>query len=106
VEREVKAELDGWRNYSAALTIEDPFETFYDVAHVLRGGYYHRIRREFAVAYTKIADVALGKTSTTWNNKVVDLTSMNGMALIDWICEPLISETSSSMTGTPGPAAT
>ena len=35
VEREVKAELDGWRNYSAALTIEDPFETFYDVAHVL-----------------------------------------------------------------------
>jgi hypothetical protein len=24
VEREVKAELDGWRNYSAALTIEDP----------------------------------------------------------------------------------
>ena len=45
VEREVKAELDCWRNYSAALTIEDPFETFYDVAHVLRGGYYHRIRR-------------------------------------------------------------
>mmetsp|Transcript_40348 Transcript_40348/g.46447 ORF Transcript_40348/g.46447 Transcript_40348/m.46447 type:complete len:1244 (-) Transcript_40348:1056-4787(-) len=36
VEREVKAELDGWRNYSAALTIEDPFETFYNVAHVLR----------------------------------------------------------------------
>ena len=24
VEREVKAELDGWRNYSAALTVEDP----------------------------------------------------------------------------------
>eukprot|EP00529_Nitzschia_sp_RCC80_P007556 CAMPEP_0113442734 /NCGR_PEP_ID=MMETSP0014_2-20120614/1765_1 /TAXON_ID=2857 /ORGANISM="Nitzschia sp." /LENGTH=1402 /DNA_ID=CAMNT_0000333647 /DNA_START=669 /DNA_END=4874 /DNA_ORIENTATION=+ /assembly_acc=CAM_ASM_000159 len=88
VEREVKAELDGWRNYSAALTIEDPFETFYDVAHVLRGGYYHRIRREFAMAYSKIADVALGKTSTTWNNKVVDLTNMDGMALIDWICEP------------------
>ena len=91
VEREVKAELDGWRNYSAALTIEDPFETFYDVAHVLRGGYYHRIRREFAVAYTKIADVASGKTSSSCNNRVVDLTNMSGMGLIDWICEPVVS---------------
>jgi hypothetical protein len=89
VEREVKAELDGWRNYSAALTIEDPFETFYDVAHVLRGGYYHRIRREFAVAYSKIADVASGKTTSIWNNGTVDLTNMTGMALIDWICEPV-----------------
>ena len=92
IEREVKAELDGWRNYSAALTIEDPFETFYDVAHVLRGGYYHRIRREFAVAYSKIADVASGKTSSSWNNRVVDLTTMSGMALIDWICEPIAVE--------------
>ena len=89
VEREVKAELDGWRNYSAALTIEDPFETFYDVAHVLRGGYYHRIRREFAVAYSKIADVASGKTSSVYNNVTVDLTKMVGMELIDWICEPV-----------------
>ncbi len=90
VEREVKAELDGWRNYSAALTIEDPFETFYDVAHVLRGGYYHRIRREFALAYSKIADVASGKASSNWNNKPVDLTKMVGMELIDWICEPIV----------------
>ncbi|KAL3913252.1 MAG: hypothetical protein SGILL_006564 [Bacillariaceae sp.] len=100
VEREVKAELDGWRNYSAALTIEDPFETFYDVAHVLRGGYYHRIRREFAVAYTKIADVASGKTSGTWNNRTVDLTKMTGMELIDWICEPVA--TGDKEEGTPG----
>jgi DNA polymerase sigma len=91
VEREVKAELDGWRNYSAALTIEDPFETFYDVAHVLRGGYYHRIRREFAVAYTKIADVASGKPTGSWNNRSVDLSNMTGMALIDWICEPVVN---------------
>lgn len=106
VEREVKAELDGWRNYSAALTIEDPFETFYDVAHVLRGGYYHRIRREFAVAYTKIADVASGKKSTTWNNKVVDLTNMSGMNLIDWICEPLGNSDRDETTGTAVPSAT
>lgn len=92
VEREVKAELDGWRNYSAALTIEDPFETFYDVAHVLRGGYYHRIRREFALAYSKIADIASGRTNSSWGNKPVDLTKMSGMELVDWICEPIATE--------------
>ena len=89
VEREVKAELDGWRNYSAALAIEDPFELDYDVAHVLRGGYYHRIRREFAMAYTKIADVASGR-SNSWNKG--DLRAMSGGDLIDWICEPISTE--------------
>ena len=89
VEREVKAELDGWRNYSAALTIEDPFETFYDVAHVLRGGYYHRIRREFAVAYSKIADAASGRPNS-WNKG--DLRSMTGDELIDWLCESVSTE--------------
>lgn len=89
VEREVKAELDGWRNYSAALTIEDPFETFYDVAHVLRGGCYHRIRREFAVAYTKIADAALGRPGS-WNKG--DLRSLSGEELMDWLCEPIEKE--------------
>jgi len=89
VEREVKAECDGWRNYSAALTIEDPFETFYDVAHVLRGGYYHRIRREFAVAYSKLADAAAGRAGT-WNKG--DLRSMTGKQIIDWICEPVANE--------------
>jgi DNA polymerase sigma len=88
VEREVKAELDGWRNYSAALTIEDPFESFYDIAHVLRGGYYHRIRREFAVAYSKIADAAAGRPGA-WNKG--DLREMTGEELIDWICEPVSS---------------
>lgn len=96
VEREAKAELDGWRNYSAALTIEDPFETFYDVAHVLRGGYYHRIRREFAVAYSKIADVAAGMPDTSWTHgiggKQIDLSELTGKTLIDWICEPVANE--------------
>lgn len=91
VEREVKAEIDGWRNYSAALTIEDPFETFYDVAHVLRGGYYHRIRREFAVAYTKIADAASGRDNGSWKDKG-DLSGLSGVDLIDWICEPVSSD--------------
>jgi DNA polymerase sigma len=74
VEREVKAELDGWRNYSAALAIEDPFELEYDVAHVLRGGFYHRIRREFALAYSKI----------------VEADSPDN--LIDLLCEPVVAD--------------
>lgn len=92
VEREVKAELDGWRHYSAALTIEDPFETFYDVAHVLRGGYYHRIRREFAVAYSKIADLVSGNQNSSWtdeNGEKKNLQSMTGADLVDWVCEPV-----------------
>jgi DNA polymerase sigma len=87
VERELKAELDGWRNYSAALAIEDPFELEYDIAHVLRGGNYHRIRREFALAYTKIADAASGRQGS-WNKG--DLRSMTGPEIIDWICEPVV----------------
>lgn len=89
VEREVKAELDGWRNYSAALAIEDPFELDYDIAHVLRGGYYHRIRREFALAYTKIADAATGCPNSCVRG---DLRAMSGKDLIDWICEPVTTE--------------
>jgi DNA polymerase sigma len=89
VEREVKAELDGWRNYSAALAIEDPFELDYDIAHVLRGGYYHRIRREFAMAYTKIADAASGRPNS-WNKG--DLRTITGNELIDWICERVSTE--------------
>lgn len=99
MEREVKAELDGWRHYTAALTIEDPFETFYDVAHVLRGGYYHRIRREFAVAYTKIADAAIGKPMSCWpgmEEQTRNLRSMTGKELIDWICEPLVTSNGST----------
>jgi terminal uridylyltransferase len=100
IEREVKAEIDGWRNYSAALAIEDPFELDYDVAHVLRGGYYHRIRREFALAYTKIVDAASGR-SGAWNKG--DLRSLDGEALIDWICEPVTAERDQPVsTGTIG----
>jgi len=97
VEREVKAELDGWRNYSAALTIEDPFETFYDVAHVLRGGYYHRIRREFAVAYSKVADAAAGRQGV-WNKG--DLRSLTGEQIVEWICEPIEKEREETTTAT------
>jgi hypothetical protein len=51
VEREAKVETDGRRVFQNGLSIEDPFETFYDVAHVVKGSNYHHIRSEFASAY-------------------------------------------------------
>ena len=36
IERESKAETDMWKSYGQALCMEDPFESFYDVAHVLK----------------------------------------------------------------------
>mmetsp|Transcript_18118 Transcript_18118/g.20903 ORF Transcript_18118/g.20903 Transcript_18118/m.20903 type:complete len:1221 (+) Transcript_18118:108-3770(+) len=81
MEREVKAEIHGWRVYSSVLAIEDPFETFYDIAHVVKGGNFHRLRNELAMAYTKII-TAVKKSDP----------SLNGMDLINLICEPFKKE--------------
>jgi DNA polymerase sigma len=77
MEREIKAEVDGWKVYSTGLAIEDPFETFYDVAHVLKGGNFHRLRNELALAYTKIIEA------------VETPGSPSGIDLIDLLCEPV-----------------
>ena len=79
VEREVKAEIHGWKVYTTGLAVEDPFETFYDVAHVIKGSSFHRLRNEFALAYTKIIST------------IESGTAVGGMDLIDLICEPIES---------------
>ena len=38
------------------LAIQDPFETFYNVGHVVKLWQFHRIRREFARAYTVLVE--------------------------------------------------
>ena len=76
IDKETKAEQDGWSLYRQVLSIEDPFETFYDVAHVLKQNSFQRVRREFALAYTKIVDSAIKNDKT-------------GRDIIDFICEPL-----------------
>ena len=88
VDREEKAEMDCWKAFGTGLSIEDPFETFYDVAHVVKGSNFHRIRNEFAMAYTKIVCVATGQGGS-WDK---DVTNMSGSDLIDWICEPYVKE--------------
>ena len=78
VEKEVKAEEDGWSVYKSGLAIEDPFELFYDVAHVVKANNFIHIKKEFALAYSKIANEAQAKKNI-----------LTGKELIDLICEPV-----------------
>ncbi|KAL7538904.1 hypothetical protein ACHAWF_006242 [Thalassiosira exigua] len=80
VEREVKAEEDGWSLFRHGLAIEDPFELFYDVAHVLKASNFQHIRKEFSLAYTHIYGAA-------YTNKEL----LTGRQLIDLICQPVTS---------------
>mmetsp|Transcript_16883 Transcript_16883/g.33597 ORF Transcript_16883/g.33597 Transcript_16883/m.33597 type:complete len:1369 (+) Transcript_16883:220-4326(+) len=81
VEKDFKAEVDCWpvRNN---LSIEDPFETFYDVAHVVKTSKFHHIREEFALAYTKIVSSGYPKHLVSHNN----IPKAN---LMDIICEDI-----------------
>jgi len=79
LEKEIKAEEDGWSLFRQGLAIEDPFESFYDVSHVLKNTNFQTIRKEFALAYTKIMNSLTSKNAT-------------GKDLIDMICEPLVRD--------------
>lgn len=83
-ERETKSENDGWKSYGQILSIEDPFETFYDVAHVLKPGSFSKIRKEFVLAYTKIA-TAFNKHDGLSKEKTEEF----GVNLLDSICESI-----------------
>ncbi len=78
LEKEIKAEEDGWSLFRPGLAIEDPFELFYDVAHVVKANNHQHIRKEFSLAYTKIVNAAYedGELPT-------------GREIIDQICEPI-----------------
>ena len=80
-EREVKAEEDGWSLYRQGLAIEDPFELFYDVAHVVKAANFHQIRKEFSLAYSKISNAAMASKELP-----------TGREVIDSICEPVSKE--------------
>ena len=45
-----KCEESSWPSHSR-LAVEDPFETFYDVAHVMRSSQWAHVRREFIVSH-------------------------------------------------------
>ena len=81
IEREAKSENDGWKSYGQSLCIEDPFETFYDVAHVLKPTSFQRIKRELALVYTKIAE---SFSRPGYSDEEIDTF---GQRLLDEICE-------------------
>merc|ERR550539_917186 len=83
-EREAKSESDGWKSFGQILCIEDPFETFYDVAYVLKPGSCNKIKKEFVLAYTKIA-TAFNKHDGTSKEKNEEF----GLHLLDSICDPM-----------------
>lgn len=97
VQKETKGETEGWKLYGSGgcgiLSIEDPFETFYDVAHVLKLSSFHRIRREFAMAYTKIVNIVFN--NTTANALGIDGDDLminsceSGEDIIQWICQEI-----------------
>ena len=55
-----KAEADGWPQHER-LSIEDPFETWYDVAHVIKPPQMAYIRKEFLRAHTLLSPASLAQ---------------------------------------------
>ena len=75
-----KMESSCWGSHER-LSVEDPFETWYDVAHVLKGSQMTYIRSEFLRAYTLMYNAATGPTMGI---------SQNGISLFERICTPPI----------------
>jgi len=61
VSKESKAESDNWPLHTR-LSIEDPFESNYDVAHVLKWSRHRYIHAEFARAHSMICEFYYSKT--------------------------------------------
>jgi predicted nucleotidyltransferase len=54
-----KSSMEGWSN-KPTLAVEDPMETAYNVAHVLKPSQHHRMRAEMARAYVALVAAAQG----------------------------------------------
>ncbi|GMH70660.1 hypothetical protein TrLO_g7070, partial [Triparma laevis f. longispina] len=55
MEKDMMGEVHCWPVH-VGLAIQDPFETFYNVGHVVKTAQFHRIKRECARAFSLIAD--------------------------------------------------
>ncbi|KAG6960102.1 hypothetical protein JG688_00009768 [Phytophthora aleatoria] len=64
VTKDEKRHTCQWR-FTTRLSIEDPFEVGYDVAHVLKGSRDKYIRQQFVRAYVLLMDGAIQHQSTT-----------------------------------------
>lgn len=77
-----KVEDDCWLNHYR-LSIEDPFETWYDVAHVVKGNQMKFIRNEFVRAHTLIARALCSRRGSDDSLP----SSLDGDALLDALLE-------------------
>jgi DNA polymerase sigma len=77
-----KAEADGWQ-LQDRLCIEDPFETWYDVAHVIKKSQMKYMKKEFLRAFTLISRAGLTSSHDDALPKTIDPRS-----LLELICEP------------------
>lgn len=69
-----KMEYSCWGSHER-LSVEDPFEVWYDVAHVLKSAQMTYIRAEFLRAYTLMYNTAIGECS-------------NERSLLEQLCTP------------------
>mmetsp|Transcript_16719 Transcript_16719/g.15078 ORF Transcript_16719/g.15078 Transcript_16719/m.15078 type:complete len:446 (+) Transcript_16719:1-1338(+) len=76
-----KVEADAWSNHER-LSIEDPFESWYDVGHVIKGAQMKHIRKEFMRAYTLISRSVLPISEADSLPNSVDPN-----VLIEFICQ-------------------
>lgn len=77
-----KAEWDGWIQHDR-LSIEDPFETWYDVAHVIKKTPMKYMKKEFLRAYTLISRAGVASSYEDSLPATIDPKS-----LLEIICEP------------------
>ncbi|GMF50798.1 unnamed protein product [Phytophthora fragariaefolia] len=69
VTKDEKRHTSQWR-FTTRLSIEDPFEVGYDVAHVLKGSRDKYIRQQFVRAYVLLMDGAIQHQSKTEGEQV------------------------------------
>ena len=79
-----KIEEDCWLNHHR-LSIEDPFEPWYDVAHVVKSSQMKLIRNEFVRAYTLIARSIQGRPGSASTPDA--LSAAGGTDLLDLLLE-------------------
>lgn len=84
-----KAEIDGWPLHER-LSIEDPFETNYDVAHVIKGHQMVFLHKELLRAYALICRSNLGEDVKEGSVHTDTLPSIvQPSALLDALLEPI-----------------
>jgi DNA polymerase sigma len=80
-----KIEIDAWTKHER-LSIEDPFETWYDVAHIIKGAQMAYIRKEFLRAHTLIQRACATSSPLEPGDELPQ--AVDPAQLLNILCEP------------------